>query len=73
MRSRGLLALAAVLTLSPLGWAHGGHGQDGDASTPLRLALHYLREPQHAAPIAIAVALLAIVVLRRAADRDQDD
>jgi hypothetical protein len=64
-----------IAALAPLCFAHAGHGQGGDSPHPALRALHYLQEPRHALPAALAgalVSVLAIRWLRRHVDRERE-
>jgi len=54
--STTLAALAATLTTAAV-WGHPGHG-----STDAQQVEHYLAEPVHAAPLVVALAIVAFLV-----------
>jgi hypothetical protein len=60
-KTRTIVLATLALSFANAAGAHPGHGLEGAASS----ALHYLTEPLHVAPLALAVFALCLEVRRR--------
>ena len=60
-KTRPVVLATLALSFASAAGAHPGHGLDGFASS----ALHYLTEPVHVAPLALAALALGLLLRRR--------
>jgi len=60
MKSLTSILLAVSALLPVVTWAHEGHGHEHPWSPG-----HFLANPEHAIPLALAIALITVFVVRR--------